>query len=102
MMQQRGRDVRGAKTFFEEAFDEMILPFEVGALQCRAEFVEKYICTGVFDFADRGRFAALNLRLREALDVVDLKHLASGHERNRASAASSASRATDAMQIILH
>ena len=44
----------------------------------------------------------MNPHFGVALDVVDLKHLASGDERNRASTAAGAAGAADAMHVIFH
>jgi hypothetical protein len=76
MVKQRGSNVGRAVAFFEQALDELILPFVFAALERGADLVERHISARRFHFIDAGRPGPLNLRIRKALDVANLKHLA--------------------------
>ena len=50
MVHQGGGDVGGTEAFFEEDFNEAVVPFVVAGLQSGAEFFEKSGGAGFFDF----------------------------------------------------
>ena len=80
MMQQRGCNVGGAEAFFEQTFDQLILPFEFARLKRGADLVEHCICARLFHFIHRGGFGAVNPRVDIAFDVADLEHFAARSE----------------------
>src|SRR5207244_12714889 len=50
LMDHRRSDVGRAKALFEQAFDELILPFEFATLQYGAQLVEKHFRAGLDHF----------------------------------------------------
>src|SRR5687768_4866322 len=99
-MNQRRGNVRGGEAFFHQSPDEVILFREFAALQKGAQFANKYVGARIRDFIGGGNFGAMDARLGEALDLLNLKQFASGDERNSAAAAARAPGAPDAMHVI--
>jgi len=83
----RGRNVGGGETFFQQPFDQLVLPLELAALQQRAEFVDEHVLPRFLDFSLGGDPGAMDSRVGVALDVADLKQFAPGNKGDRLSAA---------------
>jgi hypothetical protein len=75
MMKQRGRNIGRTEALFEQALDELVLPFELPAFERRAHLVQHDIGARRFHLIDRGRYGAVNTRVHIALDGAYLEHL---------------------------
>src|SRR6267378_6465 len=80
LMKQRRCNVGRAEALFEQSLDELVLPFEVAALERRADLVQYNIGPRCFHLVNRRRARSLNSHIRVALDVANLEHLASRGE----------------------
>jgi hypothetical protein len=100
-MEQGRGDVGAGEAFFEQAFDEVILAFEVTVFQSGAEFVEEDVGAGFLHFVLGGRFAVVHFHLGIAFDGIDLKEFATGGEGDGAATAAGAAGAADAVKVVL-
>ena len=78
----------------------MIIMAEIARLQRFAETLEELIATSVLDFVRAGDFTAAYPLAGETLDVPDDKDFSATGEGDANSAASGASRAPDAMNVV--
>src|SRR5581483_12269641 len=100
MMNQRGSNVGGIESFFQKALDQTILFFERATGQGGSQLTQEHIRARIFDFRLIRNASALDLHPSEPLDMLNLKQLAPGHERNSQPAAPCPARSSNAMHVI--
>ena len=60
LMHQGGGNIGGGKSFLQKNLNQVILPLEVTALKCGAEFVQESASARLLDFGHRRNFGAVN------------------------------------------
>jgi hypothetical protein len=80
MMQQSRGNVRRAEAFFEQPFNQLVLPLVLTTPERRANLLQHHVCASLFHFHNRGRPPAVDSRIGVAFDAANLKHLTPGGE----------------------
>jgi hypothetical protein len=93
-------DIQRIETFLQQRFDHVIIMAEIARLQRFAEALEELIAACVLDFVRAGDFTAAYPLAGETFDVSNDEHFSATGEGNTNSAASGASCAPDAMNVV--
>ena len=101
MMKQRGRNVGRAEALFEQALDELVLPFEFAAFERSASLLDHRVRARLFHFITGGHLGTVNPRIHVALDGANLKHFAPRGKRDRPPAAPLPASPADSVHVIL-
>src|SRR5687768_5968309 len=98
---ERGSDVRRGMPGAQQAIDKLVVFFEPPALERLAHFIKEDARAALFHLIrSRNRFAA-NAPFGKAHDVLKLPDLTAFGESDRATCSSGATRASDAVDVIL-